>query len=401
MSLPVTLHRQLPTVKKLLLQTQPWRPGSSAVASLATNKEQRQHRLSVFLAEQERQRSTKTAATEAAIEVSTADKLSKSVSLKLNAASTPLDVAKQLDEAAQDGGGGNLVRDSALAVVDEQYYWSMRRPLKKSCLLRFVPLMRGSPASRQEAVDMRAGNNALWRSGAMLLGSVFETAFKEEYRVQLVSSPPPHFSTGSFVYDCRVTKDQALQHSVLQLTGGHCLSAWAPSRAELRALSRTALPLLSADAPFEWLELPLPVALDMFKHNPFKLAAAKRAASASAAAGHSVSGPQRQQQPAALVAVYKVGDFVDLLGQGPLLSRTGQIGSLLFAAVHRIESADYGSLARVQGIAAAAGMSPAEVADWADAALEKASELNSTFPPSEQPQIGAAASKPAAAAAAR
>uniref|UniRef100_A0A1I8F2T7 Rit1_C domain-containing protein n=1 Tax=Macrostomum lignano TaxID=282301 RepID=A0A1I8F2T7_9PLAT len=236
-----------------------------------------------FLAEQERQRSTKTAATEAAIEVST-----------LNAASTPLDVAKQLDEAAQDGGGGNLVRDSALAVVDEQYYWTQRT------------------AAHWRSLPLRTGRRV------------------------------------------------------------------APN---LRALSRAALPLLSADAPFEWLELPLPVALDMFKHNRSSWPP-PRGRQRFAAAASLGQRTQRQQQPAASVArLYKVGDFT-CLAKDPSESHWPDRPACCSRLCTGLSLQNYGSLARVQGIAAAPpGMSPAEVADWADAALEKASELNSTSAP--------------------
>lgn len=271
-----------------------------------------EHRLAVFAEEFERQRK-RAKRTVDKIEVVYTAADGQAHSLFMNkGVSTPMDAAKHLSE--------ELCSESVLAMVNNTT-WDMHRPLNASCSIAFLNFK--TPTSKEEADAIRLCNVALWRSGSLIMGSVFETAFRDDFAVKLISFPPPFIKSGSFVYDCQVSRRQK------PLT-------WNPSKAELRALSLAAERFVAADHAFEPMDAPGTVALEMFKHNDCKLAAIRSILEAR---------PDNQ-----VVTVYRVGSFVDL-SSGPMISRTGLVGRFAVSAIHQVEAPDFGQLMRVQGMA--------------------------------------------------
>ncbi|RXM33886.1 39S ribosomal protein L39, mitochondrial [Acipenser ruthenus] len=123
--------------------------------------------------------------------------------------STPYSCARHLSEWHS--------KNSILALVNGEV-WDMHCLLTQSCEIQFLTFKDEDP----EEV-----NKAYWRSCAMLMGQVLESAFKEEFSVQLLQSPEEN----------------------------------------LRALTRAVHSLLHQDLPFEPLEVQPKVALEMFQHS--------------------------------------------------------------------------------------------------------------------------------------
>ncbi|PAA84781.1 hypothetical protein BOX15_Mlig016296g2 [Macrostomum lignano] len=283
-------------------------------AAAVSGDAQQAHRLAIFNEEFERQLKRSKRSIDK-IEVVYTGPDGQSHSLFLNkGVSTPLDAAKHLSE--------ELSSESVLAIVNGSTAWDMHRPLNTSCSLAFLNFK--TPGSKEEADGIKLCNTALWRSGSLLIGSVFETAFKEAYNVKLISFPIPYIKSGSFVYDCQVSR-----------AGSGEPLTWSPSRSELRGLSLAAERLMAADHAFQPMDAPGPVVMEMFKHNEAKQAAIRSIL---------------QSKPDQILTVYRVGNFVDL-SSGPMISRTGLIGRFAFAAVHQIDAPDFGQLMRVQGFA--------------------------------------------------
>ena len=75
-----------------------------------------------------------------------------------------------------------LVDRSALAVVNGEL-WDMHRPLEEDCTVELIHFHSDDPFHV---------NRAFWRSCSFLLGSVLESAFKEQHYVELHSFPAPN-----------------------------------------------------------------------------------------------------------------------------------------------------------------------------------------------------------------
>ncbi|CAG5932453.1 unnamed protein product [Menidia menidia] len=148
--------------------------------------------------------------------------------------STPLSCARHLTE--------HHVNNSVLALVDGQP-WPLHRPLTASCSLALLTFKDSDPT---------LANQAYWRSCAALLGQVLETAFKDDYSVELLATPEVPVVSGAFC--CDVALDPRLD-------------SWAPSEEALRSLTRGALQLIHQDLAWEPLEVTPPVALELFSHS--------------------------------------------------------------------------------------------------------------------------------------
>uniref|UniRef100_A0A1I8FGL5 Uncharacterized protein n=1 Tax=Macrostomum lignano TaxID=282301 RepID=A0A1I8FGL5_9PLAT len=181
----------------------------------------------------------------------------------------------------------------------------MHRPLNTSCSLAFLNFK--TPGSKEEADGIKLCNTALWRSGSLLIGSVFETAFKEAYNVKLISFPIPYIKSGSFVYDCQVSR--GWQRRAANMESQPIGIAWPQPSSRAANGGRSRLPTDGRTRP-----------------------------------------PYCSPSPDQILTVYRVGNFVDL-SSGPMISRTGLIGRFAFAAVHQIDAPDFGQLMRVQGFA--------------------------------------------------
>ncbi|KAK3734779.1 hypothetical protein RRG08_059956 [Elysia crispata] len=264
-----------------------------------TNAEVRQKRVELFNAEKERQMGLLTRVEK--IEVRHKGVPEECTLIMNKDLSTPFNCAMHIHEL--------LMTRSALALVNGEP-WDMHRPMERDCELQFLHF---------QDEDSRILNNAFWRTCSFILGHVLETAFKDEYYVELCSFPPPNVSSGSFVYDAALN-----------------LGDWKLSQTELNCLSRIGYRLSFADLRLQRLQVPVSVANEMFADNRFK------AEQISAIAAKSKSGSE--------VTVYRAGDHIDL-SSGPLIGSTSQIGRYSVCAVHDVESPTFGKLQRVQGLA--------------------------------------------------
>lgn len=221
--------------------------------------------------------------------------------------STPHDCAKHIGE--------KYCRFSALALLDNNTAWDMRRPLEESCTLQLLNFTSADP---------HLVNKAFWRTCSFLLGSVLHKSFKDEAGLFLHSFPKPNVKTGSFVHDIALSKN-----------------GWKPTSQELRALSIEMIKLSQQDLPIERLDVTSEVAQQMFSDNPYKREQI----------------PSISSQNNGLITVYRVGDHVDI-SKGPMVSSTGLVGKCTIAAIHEVpkSSADKLSLYRVQGVALPIGL---------------------------------------------
>ncbi|KAM9327486.1 large ribosomal subunit protein mL39 [Pholidichthys leucotaenia] len=215
--------------------------------------------------------------------------------------STPLSCARHLTEYH--------VMNSALALVDGEL-WSLHQPLIRSCSLTLLTFKDSDPT---------VVNQAYWRSCAALLGQVLETSFKDDYIVELVSTPEVPVISGAFC--CDVALDPQLD-------------SWTPSEESLRSLTREAQQLIHKDLPWEPLEVLPSVALEVFSHSRCKQEEVEQKAS---------------QNPKGTVMLYRCGDHV-LLSGGPLVARTGLCSQYEVTALHTLGQGSWGLHRRVQGL---------------------------------------------------
>ncbi|MBN3293250.1 RM39 protein, partial [Polypterus senegalus] len=219
--------------------------------------------------------------------------------------STPYSCAKHLSEWYTD--------NSVLALVNGEV-WDMNRPLTQSCEIKFLTFKDQDP----EEV-----NKAYWRSCAMMLGYVVETAFKEEFSVELLQSPEVPVVSGAFCYD--VVLDSQL-------------NSWKPTQENLQSFTKEVNKLIHQNLPFEALDVEPKVALDIFQHSRYKKAQVEEKASGS---------------PQGTVRVYRFGEFVDL-SDGPHISRTGLCSLYEVTAAHILEhQGPWGHGHRFQGMVTA------------------------------------------------
>ncbi|CAN9498413.1 unnamed protein product [Ophioblennius macclurei] len=274
---------------------------STAAAALRPSiAEIRGQRNAVFSREQERQRALFPRVEK--IEVSMQGPNLEGTLLVMNRGmSTPLSCARHLTE--------HHVTSSALALVDGEP-WPLNQPLTHSCSLTLLTFTDSDPT---------LVNQAYWRSCAALLGQVLETAFKDDYAVELLNTPEAPVASGAFC--CDVALDPQLD-------------SWIPSQESLRSLTRGAQQLIHQDLAWEPLEVSVPVALEAFSHSTCKKAEVEEKAA---------------QSPKGTVTLYRCGDHV-LLSGGPLVARTGLCSQYEVTAVHSLGPGSWGLHRRVQGL---------------------------------------------------
>uniref|UniRef100_A0A3Q2PYQ5 Large ribosomal subunit protein mL39 n=1 Tax=Fundulus heteroclitus TaxID=8078 RepID=A0A3Q2PYQ5_FUNHE len=215
--------------------------------------------------------------------------------------STPLSCARHLTE--------HHVNNSALAIVDGEP-WPLHRPLTHSCTLTLLTFKDSDPT---------LVNQAYWRSCAALLGQVLETAFKDDYAVELLSTPEVPVTSGAFC--CDVVLDPRLD-------------SWTPSEESLRSLTRGAQQLIHQNLAWEPLEVTPSVALEVFSHSRCKQEEVEQKAAHS---------------PKGTVMLYRCGEHV-LLSGGPLVARTGLCSQYEVTAVHSLGQGPWGHHRRAQGL---------------------------------------------------
>ncbi|XP_034033185.1 39S ribosomal protein L39, mitochondrial [Thalassophryne amazonica] len=273
---------------------------SATAAVRPMNAEIYCHRNTVFSREQSRQRALYPRIEK--IEVAMQGPgLEGTVLIMNKGMSTPLSCAKHLTE--------HHVTNSALALVDGEP-WPLHQPLTHSCSMTLLTFKDSDPT---------LVNQTYWRSCAALLGQVLETAFKDEFTVELLRSTEVPVTAGAFC--CDVVLDPQLD-------------SWTPTEESLRSLTRGAHQLISQDLPWEPLEVALSVALEVFSHSRFKQEEVEEKAA---------------QSPSGTVTLYRCGDHV-LLSGGPLVARTGLCNQYEVTAVHSLGRSPMGLCRRAQGV---------------------------------------------------
>uniref|UniRef100_A0A8C6V5T2 Large ribosomal subunit protein mL39 n=1 Tax=Neogobius melanostomus TaxID=47308 RepID=A0A8C6V5T2_9GOBI len=248
--------------------------------------EVRGHRNAVFSREQSRQRALFPRIEKIEVQMQ-GPGLDGTLLIMNKGMSTPLSCARHLTEYH--------VNNSVLALVDDEL-WPLHKPLTDSCSLRLLTFKDDDPTPV---------NQAYWRSCSALLGQVLETAFKDDFAVELLDSPEVPVTSGAFC--CDVVLDPQLD-------------SWTPSEETLRSLTRGALLLIHQDLAFEPLDVLPSVALEVFSHSRSMEEEVEKAASES---------------PRGTVQLYRCGDHV-LLSSGPLISRTGLCSQFEVTAFHSL-----------------------------------------------------------------
>lgn len=273
---------------------------SAVAAQRPSLAEVRSQRNAVFSREQARQRALYPRIEK--IEVSMQGPRLDGALLVMNKGmSTPLSCARHLTE--------HHVTNSALALVDGEP-WPLHQPLTHSCSLTLLTFKDNDPT---------LVNEAYWRSCAALLGQVLETAFKDDYTVELLSTRDVPVLSGAFC--CDVVLDPQLD-------------SWTPSEESLRSLTRGAQQLIHQDLAWEPLEVAPSVALEAFSHSRCKQEEVEQKAS---------------QNPKGTVMLYRCGDHV-LLSGGPLVARTGLCSQYEVTALHSLGQGSWGLHRRAQGL---------------------------------------------------
>uniref|UniRef100_UPI0037E77360 large ribosomal subunit protein mL39 n=1 Tax=Semicossyphus pulcher TaxID=241346 RepID=UPI0037E77360 len=285
---------------KTVCQVLQRRFASAAAALRPPAAEVRSQRNAVFSREQARQRALYPRIEK--IEVSMeAPGLEGTLLVMNRGLSTPLSCARHLTE--------HHVTNSVLALVDGEP-WHLHQPLTRSCSLTLLTFKDSDPT---------LVNQAYWRSCAALLGQVLETAFKDDFTVELLSTPEVPVTSGAFC--CDVVLDPQLD-------------SWTPSEESLRSLTRGAQQIIHQDLAWEPLEVTPSVALEVFSHSRCKQEEVEQNAS---------------QSPKGTVTLYRCGDHV-LLSGGPLVARTGLCSQYEVTAVHSLGQGPLGLHRRAQGL---------------------------------------------------
>ncbi|KAE8278472.1 39S ribosomal protein L39, mitochondrial [Larimichthys crocea] len=273
---------------------------AAAAAARPSVAEVRSQRNAVFSREQARQRALYPRIEK--IEVSMQGPGLDGTLLVMNRGmSTPLSCARHLTEYH--------VNNSVLALVDGEP-WPLHQPLTDSCSMTLLTFKDSDPT---------LANQAYWRSCAALLGQVLQTAFKDDYTVELLSTPEVPVTSGAFC--CDVALDPQLD-------------SWTPSEESLRSLTKGAQQLIHKDLPWEPLEVAPSVALEVFSHSRCKQEEVEEKAA---------------QHPKGRVTLYRCGDHV-LLSAGPLVARTGLCSQYEVTALHSLGQGPWGLHRRAQGL---------------------------------------------------
>uniref|UniRef100_A0A1A7WBD5 Large ribosomal subunit protein mL39 n=1 Tax=Iconisemion striatum TaxID=60296 RepID=A0A1A7WBD5_9TELE len=273
---------------------------SAAAARRPSLTEIRSHRNAVFSREQARQRALYPRIEK--IEVSMQGPGLDGTLLIMNKGmSTPLSCARHLTE--------HHVNNSALALVDGDQ-WPLHQPLTHSCSLTLLTFKDNDPT---------LVNQAYWRSCSALLGQVLETAFKDDYTVELLNTAEVPVTSGAFC--CDVVLDPQLD-------------SWTPSEESLRSLTKGSHQLIHQDLAWEPLEVAPSVALEVFSHSRCKQEEVEQRAS---------------QSPKGTLMLYRCGDHVLLTG-APLVARTSLCSQYEVTALHSLGQGPWGHHRRAQGL---------------------------------------------------
>jgi len=200
---------------------------------------------------------------------------------------TPGDIARFLSKS--------LFEDAIVAKVNGQY-WDLTRPLEDDCALQIFMF------------DTDEGKHAFWHSSAHVLGQAME----QVYGCHLTIGPPLE---EGFYYDAYM---------------GDTIV----SQSDFPTLQEIIKKVVAEKQPFERLELTRDEAIEMFKHNKFKLDIIKKI-------------PENER-----VSAYACGPLIDLC-RGPHVPNTGKIKAFEVtknSAAYWEGKAENESLQRIYGI---------------------------------------------------
>ncbi|KAH9426882.1 54S ribosomal protein L39, mitochondrial [Dermatophagoides pteronyssinus] len=203
-----------------------------------------------------------------------------------------------------------LKQRSALALVNGNEYWDMHRPLEQSCNLTLLHFKHD---------DCMPVNYAFWRSCSMLLASVIPKAFRDEYKVHIISKPFADLTGGSFICDVEVEN----------------LTDWKPTSQEIQSITSLLWDETVKAHRYERIQVSAEVASKLFADNFHRLSELEKLTEQDA---------NRQ------FTIYRCGQYIEL-SDGPMIADTSQIGFIYLSAIHPLKKKDGSRFYRFQGIA--------------------------------------------------
>jgi threonyl-tRNA synthetase len=205
-----------------------------------------------------------------------------------------VDLGKIAEAISADDTEGGMVGQSAEGGA---IFWDMTRPLVGDCKLEFFKF------------DSPEGKQTFWHSSAHILGGCLE----QKYGCNLTIGPPLE---NGYYYDCYMG-DKAIPES------------------EFKDIDKKFQGLVKEKQEFQRLEMSKADLLEMFKHNPFKVAI--------------ISG---KIPDGSYSTVYRNGPLIDLC-MGPHLPNTGLVKSaqvMKNSSAYWLGDAENDSLQRIYGV---------------------------------------------------
>ncbi|KAK1443585.1 threonine-tRNA ligase [Babesia gibsoni] len=256
---------------------------------LKRNPEFIKNRLAVFetLYERQKKRLEELEKSDISLEIEVADRLGETVTAK-SYLTCPADLLKRLSKDDSQGvvvaevlPTGNAPTECLVDIEDDGearedwMLWDLYRPFEFDCKVRFINF------------DSPKGQHVFWHSSAHLLGSALENL----YGAYITIGPP---LASGFYYDCYLG-DNTLKPDDMKDIASHVSS------------------MVKVKSPFQRLVCTKEEALELMKHNPFKVELIKK-----------------KVPDGANTVCYRCGDFVDLC-RGPHIPFTSSVHHKAFA----------------------------------------------------------------------
>ncbi|KAL5107595.1 39S ribosomal protein L39 mitochondrial [Taenia crassiceps] len=232
--------------------------------------------------------------------------------------STPLDCAKHLSQLLCDR--------SVIALVNGSPY-DMHRPITADVTLDFIHF-------KDIHNDPTEANLAFWHSCQIIMAAAIESAFKDEFRMRLLSFRETSLRSGSFVADFRMElgSKQALE----------AMADWSPAECELRALSQVGQTIASNARPFEVLDTSIGETRYILQDD-YRLACLHQEAGSTSS------------------TLYRVGDYVQVHSKTPMIANSSLVGRFSIASLRLLgrlaakfaksDGLSYQLVYRAQGVA--------------------------------------------------
>jgi len=193
---------------------------------------------------------------------------------------------------------------------EQPEYWDMFREIPFDCNIQLLNF----GMENVNINDIKAVNEAYWRSSAMVLGATLVKAFKEKYTIGLIGPTSVPIESGAFCYDIELDDS---------------IANWVPSEESLIYLTKVARSIIASKSRFERLEVDLQFARKLFQDDKYRLA-------------------RLSARTYGQVCLYRLGDFIELI-EGPLIPDTSSFFHFVVTAFHKVDKSKE-QLRRVQGI---------------------------------------------------